>query len=104
VTLLTEKEDGHCVTFEAVIRLQIKSLRKQLDEGTPKHDIADRQASAEMFPRSSIEKKDFRLTLETLFQRLKTAENRAAPFYPNPDRNIQGLMGDPQRSGGSSWF
>jgi hypothetical protein len=104
VTLLTEKEDGHCVTFEAVIKAQIKSLRKQLDERAPKRDSANGQTSAEIFPQPSIEKKDPRLVLEALSQRLRSAENRTGPIFPKPDRDIRGLIDDLQRNGGSSWF
>jgi hypothetical protein len=104
VTLLTEKEDGHHVTFEDVIKAQIKSLRRQIDEGVPKLDTADIQASVETFPQPSIEKKDFRVVLEALSQRLRVAQNRAAPIFPKADRDIRGLMDDIEGNSGSSWF
>jgi hypothetical protein len=104
VTLLTEKEDGHHVTFEDVIKTQIKSLRRQIDEGAPKLDTADIQTSVETFPQHSVEKKDFRVVLEALSQRRQAAQNRAAPIFPNPDRDIRGLMDDIERNRGSSWF
>jgi hypothetical protein len=103
VTLLTEKEDGHHVTFEDVIKTQIKSLRKQIDEA-PKLDAADIQASVGTFPQPSIEKQDFRVVLETLSQRLRAAQNRAAPIFPKPDRDIRGLMDDIVRNRGGSWL
>ena len=56
VMLLTEKEDGHLITFETVIKEQIKALRKQLDEVVPKCNVT--QASAGVFPRSSTQEQD----------------------------------------------
>lgn len=104
MTLLAEKEDGHHVTFEDIIKTQIKSLRRQIDEGAPKLDTADMQASVESFPQSSIEKKDFRVILEALSQGFRAAQNRAAPIFPKPDRDIRGLVDDIERNRGSSWF
>ena len=101
VTLLTEKEDGHPVTFETAIRKQIKILRKQLDEVAPKCNTT--QVSAEVFPRSSTEKQDSRPVLDGLCQRLRQAENSVGPILPRPDFDIRGLMGDLQ-SGNRYWF
>ncbi|KAI9444416.1 hypothetical protein BJY52DRAFT_1228859 [Lactarius psammicola] len=77
VTLLTEKEDGHIVTFERVIKRQIKALRMQLDEGSIKRGNADGKPSVEVpvFPRPRVptEKTDIALTLEHLSMRLLLA-------------------------------
>jgi len=100
VTLLTEKEDGHSVTFETAIRKQIKILRKQLDEVAPKGSIT--QVSAEVFPQSSTSK-DIRPVLDVLCQKLGgQAENRVGPIFPRPDHDISGLMDG--LSGNPSWL
>lgn len=101
MTLLTEKEDGHPVTFETAIRKQIKILRKQLDEVAPKCNIT--QVSAEVLPRSSTEKQDIWPVLDGLCQRLRQAENSVGPIFPRPDLDTRGLMDDLQ-SGNRSWF
>lgn len=77
VMLLTKKEDGHHVTFETVIKEQIKTLRKQLDEVAPKCNGT--QASAGVFPRSSTQEQDVRPVLGVLSQMLGGAENRRYP-------------------------
>jgi len=102
VTLLTEREDGHAVTFETVIKEQIKTLRKQLDEIAPKWDIA--QGSNGVVSQSSTEKQDIRPVLEILSQKLGIAENRAGPILPRPGLDMKGLMDDLRRGGNSSWF
>jgi hypothetical protein len=68
VMLLTEKEDGHLITFETVIKEQIKALRKQLDEVVPKCNVT--RASAGVFPRSSTQEQDVRPVLGVLSQML----------------------------------
>lgn len=78
VMLLTEKEDGHLVTFETVIKKQIKTLRKQLDEVAPKCNVT--QASAGVSPRSSTQEQDVRPVLGVLSQMLGGAENRRYPL------------------------
>ncbi|KAI0307137.1 P-loop containing nucleoside triphosphate hydrolase protein [Multifurca ochricompacta] len=82
VTLLSENEDGNAVTFEIIIKMQIKTLRKQLDE----------------------ERRDFGLAIEALSQRSRSAENPPAPVFPKPDQDIRGLMDSLQTDRGGSWF
>jgi hypothetical protein len=101
VTLLTEKEDGHPITFETAIKNQIKVLRKQLDEIAPKGNIT--QVSADVFPQSSTSNQDFRPVLDVLCQKLGgQAENRVGPVFPRPDHDIRGLMDG--LSGNTSWL
>lgn len=110
VTLLTEKEDGHIVTFETVIKKQIKALRKQLDEGSIKRGNADgkRLAETPVLPRPRVptEKTDITLALERLSLLSRGAANKAGPIFPAPNQDIRGLLDDLQRNAGgsSSWF
>jgi len=102
VMLLTEREDGHSVTFETAIKEQIKTLRKQLDEVAPKWDIT--QGTDEVVSRPSTEKQDIRPVLEIISQKLGIAENRAGPILPRAGLDMKGLMDDLRRGGNSSWF
>ncbi|KAI9448003.1 P-loop containing nucleoside triphosphate hydrolase protein [Lactarius indigo] len=110
VTLLAEKEDGHDVTFETVIRRQIKALRRQLDEGSIKRGNADSKPPAEIpaFPRPRVptEKKDIALAFEHLSLASRGAANNAGPIFPAPNKDIRGLLDDLQRipGGSSGWF
>jgi len=110
VTLLAEKEDGHIVTFETVIKKQIKALRKQLDEGSIRRENADGKPPAEIpvFPRPRVptEKPDIALALEHLSLASRQAANKAGPIFPAPNRDIRGLLDGLQRNAGgsSSWF
>jgi SpoVK/Ycf46/Vps4 family AAA+-type ATPase len=107
VTLLTEKEDGHIVTFESIIKKQIKALRKQLGEGSIKRD-GKPPTEIPVFPRPRVptEKTDLPLALEHLSLISKEAANKFGPIFPAPNREIRGLLDDLQRSAGgsSSWF
>ncbi|KAI0304056.1 P-loop containing nucleoside triphosphate hydrolase protein [Russula brevipes] len=103
VTLLKEKEEGKHVTFESVIKRQIKTLRKQLDEAAPKAGFS--QGPASDFPSSSTEKRDIRPLLDVLSQRLRAAEYRGGPIFPRPDHDIRGsIMDDLQGGGNRAWF
>ncbi len=110
MTFLTEREDGHVVTFEAVIKKQIKTLRKQLDESTAKRENADGKSPAEVpvspRPRVPTEKTDIPLALEHLSLLSRQAANNAGPIFPLPNREVRSLLDVFQRStGGSpSWF
>jgi hypothetical protein len=100
--LLTEREDGHSITFETAIKEQIKTLRKQLDEVAPKSDIT--QSSGGVVSRSSTEKQDIQPLLEFLFQKLGIAENRVGPILPRAGLDMKSLMDDLRRGGNSHWF
>lgn len=102
MTLLTEREDGHSVTFETAIKEQIKTLRKQLDEAAPKWEIA--QGSDGVVSRSSTEKQDIRPVLEILSQKLGIAENRTGPILPRPELDMKDMMDNLRMGGKSSWF
>jgi hypothetical protein len=103
VTLLREKEEGQPVTFESVIKRQIKILRKQLDEAAPKAGFS--QGPARDFPSPSMDKRDIRPLLDVLSQRLRAAEHRGGPIFPRPDHDIRGsIMDDLQRGGNRHWF
>lgn len=109
VTLLTEKEDGHIVTFESVIKKQIKSLRKQRGEGSIKgRNTGDNEIPAFSRPRIPTEKTDIPLALERLSLMSREGANKVGPIFPAPNRDVRGLLDDLQRNAGSSgsanWF
>lgn len=111
MTLLTEKEDGHIVTFESVIRKQIKTLRKQLAEGSIMRGNSKPPAGISVFPRPRFptENTDI-LPAEARLERLslmsREAANKPGPIFPAPSPDIRGLLDNLQRNAGSSssWF
>ena len=110
MTLLTEKEDGHIVTFEYVIKKQIKALRKQMGEGSIKRRSTDGKPPAEIpafrRPRIPTEKTDIPLALEHLSLMTREVANKVGPIFPAPNRDIRGLLDNLQMntSGPSNWF
>ncbi|KAI0268229.1 P-loop containing nucleoside triphosphate hydrolase protein [Gloeopeniophorella convolvens] len=105
VTLLTEKEDGHEISFEAVIKTQIKTLRKQLDKGALERQVSSTRATPTVMSLSPPEsQREFKPLLDALTQRLGGTGRSAAPIFPRPDRDVRGLMDGLPGVGNSSWF
>ena len=111
VTLLTEKEDGHIITFETAIKKQIKALRKQLAEGSIRRGNNKIPAEISVFPRPRfpIENTDIspaQAALERLSLMSREAANKPGPIFPAPSADIRGLLDDLQRNAGgsSNWF
>jgi hypothetical protein len=113
VTLVTEKEDGHIITFEAVIKKQIKTLRKQLSEGSIRRGNGKLPAEISVFPRprpqfppENADISPAQAALERLALMSREATNKPGPIFPAPSPDIRGLLDDLQRNAGgsSSWL
>ena len=110
VTLLTERDDGHIVTFEAVIKKQIKALRKQIAEGSIRRGNNKLPTPAERsvfppprFPTENTDISPAQAALERLSLMSRGAANNSGPIFPPPSSDIRGLLDDlqMQRNG---WF